>query len=788
MIDYEYEESVESRYLSSEEMRYPEAEQQVLRALRYLAACCDGAGDKDSSGFSRHDAEFGKSLASKTSPWSAKQLLHAHRVASKYARTQLTPAGFPLPEDQAVQALARRKEEAWQRSQQSRENVAQMRQPTRSQARVVGFRDGMIGVMFPDRAPDFQENLSKIRAIKEEVNGLAVIRPDLAKVQFVEDEKNGKVFKYWQVPLEYAERVVKDFSKFKVVPEVLELINAERRRIEEEQRIADEKARIARERVAKLLGALGDLGQPVGYRVLYAHQREAVRTMIAWESGIVAYEMGLGKTLCGCIIGSAYKKSMGVRVIVVGPKTLRSNWVEEAGMAECPIEYYTHDSIPTDIPDKFVLIVDEADAYQNMRAKRTEKFIQLAWKAEAVFPMTGTPARNGRPSGVYPLLLACKNPAVYAELSDGTPAHDQIKKLRKKYEARYCAAHATEHSAWDTTGAAYLEEYHRLFVGTPRGILRKLKKDCLDLPEKVRKLVQVNLTTEEADVFRAELKKLWDEHEQRVAEKIEAFKVERLPDLLEEEIRAWLRNTLNKARINDLEETMKQVPAKELKDFKVKATQTLLKEERQRLAQGDALVALGHYRHVASRTKLRAADSIILELLEEEDAQVVVFCEFKDVAEDLADRFGVPVLSGDTPDKQRKKIVEDFQAGETRVFIGIYGAGGVGITLTRAAHCILIGRPWTPGAAFQAEDRIHRISQQKTVVVQWLQIPADVKDVDIKIDRMLQKKQGNISTMFDGAKENHDPNGLAFDAKEALDLFYEATHFKAVKESEASNE
>lgn len=1135
MIDYE--DQGAENYLTPEELRYPVEEQQVLIALRYLADNDDSCADKDHAGFSRIDGEFGRDLARKEYPLTAKQLLAAHKICKKYMRTQLSPAGIILPEDEAVQAVARRKEMQWTARQQQREAPASY--DTGSKARVIGIKDGMLGVMFPPQASDFQSNLSKIKAIQQEVEGLRLLNPTMPRVCFVDDKRDGKVFKYWQCPLEMLERVAKTFPDFKMTPDVQRFIDAEAERKADEQRKIEEAQRAHRERVERLLAALGDLDAPIGDRTLYAHQREAVRTMLEWGSGIIAFEMGTGKAqpltakvltpqgwrlmgdiqvgdevinsqgtvshvtgvypqgekeiykvtfsdgssteccdehlwsvntptriwrgmparvlslkqiandLCinngnakhyipivkpvqfpnqdlpldpyllgvllgdggisrltikissadqelldsassllptgvqlyqcaptktsrydwristgakggaqrfnpvldalrklglqghlsytkfipesykfssieqriallqglldtdgsidkrtgaiefhssskqlaldvieivqslggratfrskapqytyngekrngstaysagiclspgivpfrlsrkaniyrprekyqasrairsveyvgvkqaqciavdapdhlyitdnyivthntsiGSIIGLAYKKSAGCRVIIIGPKTMRSAWVEEAGRIECPIEYYTHDSCPTDIPGKFVLIVDEADYFQNMRAARTKKFMELAWKAEAVFPMTGTPARNGRPSGIYPLLLAVKNPAVYAELSDGTPAHDEIKKLRKRYEARYCAATATEYSAWDTTGAAYLEEYYKKFVGTPRGILRKLKKDCLDLPEKVRKLVQVNLTNEEADAYKAELKRLWEEHGARVAEKIEAFKTERLPQILEEEIKAWLRSRLNKKRIDSLEETIKQVSAKDLEEFKIKTTNTLLKEERQRLAMGDALVAMGHYRHVASRTKLRAADRIILDILdEEEDAQVVVFCEFKDVAQNLADSFGVPVLSGDTPQKQREKIVADFQNGENRVFVGIYGAGGVGITLTRAAHCILIGRPFTTGAAFQAEDRIHRISQQKTVIIQWLQIPVDVNDIDDKMDKMLQRKQGNISVMLDGATGDYDPNALEFSQKEALDLFYEATHFKAGRESE----
>ena len=772
----------------------------MLKALRYLADCCDGVREKDSAGFSRFDANFGKELAYSDRRLTAKQLLAAHKICKKYLRTQLTPAGILLPEDEAAQAVARRKEMEYTAAKQR--NETSQNYNTGSAARVIGIKDGLLGVMFPPASPDFRDNLRKIQAIQREVEGLRLLNPTMQKVSFIEDNRNDKTFKYWQCPLEMAERVVQTFPEFKVTPDVLCMINAEVERKAAEQRKIEEAQQLHREHVERLLGVLGNLDEPIGGRTLYQHQKDAIRSIIEWGSGVVAYDMGLGKTFVGCMIGKAYRKAEKCRVIIVGPKTMRSAWVEEAGSTECQIEYFTHDAIPEDIPGEFILIVDECDMYQNTQAKRTKKFLELAWKAECVVPMSGTPARNGRPSGVYPLLLACKNPHVYAELSDGTPADDQIKKLRRKYESRYCAATPTEHSAWDTTGAAFLTEFHGKFVGTPRGILRKLKGDCLDLPEKVRKLVQVPFTDDEARAYRAELQRMWDEHQARVAEKIEEFKTERLPKLLEEDLRAWLRRKFDKKRINDLEELLAQVPDEELTAFKAKTTNTLLKEERQRLAQGDALVALMHYRHTASRAKARAADNIMTTIFDEDaeeelaaaregrthsPAQIIVFCEFKDVAEQIAESFGVPVLSGDTPDKQRKAIIDDFQAGETRVFVGIYGAGGVGITLTAAAHGILIGRPWTPGAAFQAEDRIHRIGQKNTVVIQWLQIPTDVNGVDAKMDTMLQKKQKNISMMFDGATEDISANSLEFTQKEALDLFYEATHFIAGKEeSEAS--
>lgn len=73
------------------------------------------------------------------------------------------------------------------------------------------------------------------------------------------------------------------------------------------------------------------------------------------------------------------------------------------------------------------------------------------------------------------------------------------------------------------------------------------------------------------------------------------------------------------------------------------------------------------------------------------------------------------LLTGDvTSDIERRNLVDDFQAGKYRVFLGTIKAGGVGITLTRASRMGFIDRDWSPSANRQAEDRIHRIGQERT--------------------------------------------------------------------------
>lgn len=67
---------------------------------------------------------------------------------------------------------------------------------------------------------------------------------------------------------------------------------------------------------------------------------------------------------------------------------------------------------------------------------------------------------------------------------------------------------------------------------------------------------------------------------------------------------------------------------------------------------------------------------------------------------------GGAVIHGDTPIKQRQKIVADFQADDGPPFLVLtFGVGGTGFNLTAACHVILFDRWWNPAVENQAMDR-----------------------------------------------------------------------------------
>jgi superfamily II DNA/RNA helicase len=106
------------------------------------------------------------------------------------------------------------------------------------------------------------------------------------------------------------------------------------------------------------------------------------------------------------------------------------------------------------------------------------------------------------------------------------------------------------------------------------------------------------------------------------------------------------------------------------------------------------------------------------------------------------------MLTGETPQEERTQGVALFQAGKFRSFVTTFGAGGVGITLTKAQTVILVDRPWTPGDTTQAEDRIHRIGQRSAVLAIWVQWD----ETDQAVDAILDDKHERIELVMSGRK------------------------------------
>ena len=170
--------------------------------------------------------------------------------------------------------------------------------------------------------------------------------------------------------------------------------------------------------------------------------------------------------------------------------------------------------------------------------------------------------------------------------------------------------------------------------------------------------------------------------------------------------------------------------------------------------RAQSLVKMGYLMRLVAKLKLRSATEWINQFLEETDEKLVLFAIHRRCIEALQRRVNAKsvTVDGSVTGRDRFAAVEQFQKNkQTRVFIGNLKAAGIGITLTAASTVAFLELGWRPGDHTQAEDRIHRIGQQKTAWINYL-IAGDT--IDEELCKRLQEKQKTISKVLDGSADN----------------------------------
>jgi SNF2 family DNA or RNA helicase len=128
------------------------------------------------------------------------------------------------------------------------------------------------------------------------------------------------------------------------------------------------------------------------------------------------------------------------------------------------------------------------------------------------------------------------------------------------------------------------------------------------------------------------------------------------------------------------------------------------------------------------------------ECLEAEE-KVVVFAHHHDLVHALQREFPTAaVVTGETPVGSRSLEVDKFQFDPNcHLFIGSIHAAGVGLTLTAAQLVVFAELDWVPGNVSQAEDRLHRIGQRGSVLVQHLVFDDSVDS--IMVHTIIEKQE-----------------------------------------------
>jgi SWI/SNF-related matrix-associated actin-dependent regulator 1 of chromatin subfamily A len=253
------------------------------------------------------------------------------------------------------------------------------------------------------------------------------------------------------------------------------------------------------------------------HRPLLEHQKEGVKTLCENKKYILADDLGLGKTTTAVV---ASIESNANKVLVICPASLKINWKRE-------LENYTDRSISIvdgkkwedadyviinyDILKNFhtlekdsesiirdakfdLVIVDEAHAICNVQAQRTKLVNNISKISQRTWLLTGTPVTS-RPINYFNLL----------NLVDCNVAQNWM-----AYVKRYCNGYqfrAGNRKIWNVSGASNLEE---LYERTKPFVLRRLKNDVLDLPEKIISPIYMRLKSREYEEVMGEYYEWYD--------------------------------------------------------------------------------------------------------------------------------------------------------------------------------------------------------------------------------------------------------------------------------------
>lgn len=410
----------------------------------------------------------------------------------------------------------------------------------------------------------------------------------------------------------------------------------------------------------------------------YPHQIEGIRDLARRKSFLLADDMGLGKSIQALTIFAIdVVRDWAQVAIVICPTTLKGNWADEiekfsrfpyivlegtpnqrtkqlvefAGIAGPKILIVNYEQVIAHraMLDNFnfdVAIFDEAHYMKNPKAKRTQACMDVFSRRS--FMLTGTPMLN-HVNELWTIL-------------NRIGAYD---KGYFKFVNRFAVFGGYKDK--QIVGAKNEAELTELLNNY---MLRRLKRDVLDLPEVQIIERRVDLTDEQRKLYNQVVDDLR-------LERIDADQ----PDEIENALTKFLR-------------------LKEICGTTYKFTG----------------------KDVSSKLDLAIADDI--ELLEN-GHRVVIFTQFRDMqacySKRLADAIGAPIweLHGDIPKPMRQPTVKEWASTqEPGVLVCMLQVAGIGLNMTAARHAAFLDKLFVPGLNQQAIDRLHRIGASETQPVQ----------------------------------------------------------------------
>jgi SWI/SNF-related matrix-associated actin-dependent regulator 1 of chromatin subfamily A len=399
------------------------------------------------------------------------------------------------------------------------------------------------------------------------------------------------------------------------------------------------------------------------HRPPLSHQKDAVEKLVGSKRFILADDMGLGKTTSTII---AALETGAKKILIICPASLKINWEREIAnysdrtvyIAEGKKFSTEHDFVivnydilknfhdPKDKENSLLVksgfelvILDEAHMISNAQAQRTKIINNFVKDVKRVWLLTGTPMTS-RPMNYYNLLNIIESPVAQNWMA---------------YAIRYCQGYqfrAGNRKVWNVTGASNLEELRDRTSGQ---ILRRLKEDVLDLPDKIITPVYLRTSSKE-------YKDLMGEYYE------------------------WLENKKEESSSLTVQFSKLMKVRKVIANEKVKQT---IEFAENIIEQGKKVIIFTNFTDT-------------LQLIHNHFGKQSVYLDGscnKVQRQHAVDQF-----------QDNEKI---------KVFVGNLKAAGVGLTLTSAEVVIMNDLSFVPAEHAQAEDRAYRYGQKNNVLVYY---------------------------------------------------------------------
>lgn len=342
---------------------------------------------------------------------------------------------------------------------------------------------------------------------------------------------------------------------------------------------------------------------------------------------------------------------------------------------------------------------DESQRFKNPKALRTKEIHRVKGRFPLRRIMSGTPVTKA-PFDIFgqyyfldsSILRTSSYTAFKSEYSEMlADDHFLVKKLQRgawQTKNGEPSKRVPQIIARDSDGMPQYRNLDKLQRLISKHSYRVLKKDCLDLPDKIYDSIPFEMTSRQAEVYHRM------QRERRA------------------ELSSVIELTLASGKRAGLTEEQAMLVGHEL----IVANKLAAMAKLQQITCGYLKLEDGGVVRMFKDVMDNPRNSAMMDVLEDVEGSVLFWAPHRDKIDQIIDclRLGyedskIIRYDGKVKKTERMQGVDDFQSGKARFFVGNPDSAGTGLTLTAAETSFYYSNSFNLEHRLQSEDRNHRI-------------------------------------------------------------------------------